>query len=267
MSDGESTPRRRPSYGLPGPSAPAAGADLGGSAPAPTGSGAQGYGTPGPGPQGFDQQGYGQEGFGRQSYGAQGYGADPYAPRTGPLPAMGTQPPAPPRRRGLWPLIIGLVLLLVVAPVAAIGGIIWSMTSLAGGVSSGPTPMDGGTATVEADANEMLLVYVPAADADGAECTAEGSAPGAVSTVPSSSAVTFADGQEYVQVLGVASLDATTVTLSCTGTEASGYLGPYSLLGVAAPLLIGPIIGVVAGLIGLVLTIVGIVLLARSRPA
>ncbi len=141
------------------------------------------------------------------------------------------------------------------------------MSSLVGGVTSGPTPMDGGTATIEVAANEMLIVYVPAADADAAQCTAEGSAPGAVSTVPSSGSVTFADGQEYVQVLGVASLDDTTVTLTCTETEAPGYLGPYSLLGVAAPLLIGPIIGVVAGLIGLVLTIVGIVRLARSRPA
>lgn len=270
MSDGESTtpaPRRRPSYGLPGPSAPAAGAGPGGSAPAPHGDGAQGFGAQAPGPQGFGAQGYGEQGYGSQNYGSQDYGADPYAPRTGPLPATGPQPSAPSRRRGLWPLIIGLVLLLVVAPVAAIGGIIWSMSSLAGGVASGPTPMDGSTASIEVGANEMLIVYVPAADADAAECTAEGSAPGAVSTVPSSGVVAFADGQEYAQVLGVATLDDTTVTLTCTGTEAPGYLGPYNLLGVAAPLLIGPIIGVVAGLIGLVLTIIGIVLLARSRPA
>jgi hypothetical protein len=85
--------------------------------------------------------------------------------------------------------------------------------------------------------------------------------------VPSSTATTFGDGSEYVQVLGVASLQDTTATISCTGTEAPAYLGPYSLFGMMAPLVIGPIIGVVAGLVGLVLTIVGIVLLVRSRRA
>ena len=42
-------------------------------------------------------------------------------------------------------------------------------------------------------------------------------------------------------------------------------LGPYSVFSMAGPLLIGLVIGVLAGLIGLVLTIVGIVKLVRSR--
>jgi hypothetical protein len=164
------------------------------------------------------------------------------------------------------PLVIGLVLLVVIAPAATIIGIVWSLGSLVGDATSGPTPIEAST-TLELSANEMVIVYVPAEDAATAECTAEGSAPGAVTTVPSSTATTFGDGSEYVQVLGVASLQDTTATISCTGTEAPAYLGPYSLFGMMAPLVIGPIIGVVAGLVGLVLTIVGIVLLVRSRRA
>ncbi|MGO3290048.1 MULTISPECIES: hypothetical protein [unclassified Brachybacterium] len=274
MSDGESTtpaPRQRPSYGLPGPtptSAPRADA-----APqfGPQNDGEQNYGTQGYGSQGYGSQNYGSQNSGTQGYGS--FGTDPYAPQTGPLPASVRSGPgapggsgaAPRRRRGLWPLIIGLVLLVVIGPAATIGGIVWSVGSLVGDATEGPVPMQGATADIEVPANEMLIVYVPLADAAAAECTAEGSTPGAVTTVPSSTETTFGDGSQYVQVLGVAALEDTTVTVSCTGTDAPAYLGPYSVFSMAAPLLIGPIIGVIAGLIGLVLTIIGIVLLVKSR--
>lgn len=263
MSDGESTtpaPRKRPSFGLPGPTTPGPGAD-------------PQQGAPSHDPYGqAPQQGYGQA-----SYGASF--AD--GPQTGPLPpgALAASPPGGPsasgpgrsgrsgRRRGVLPLVIGLVLLLAIAPAATIVGIVWSLGSLVGDASEGPTPMEASTATLELSANEMVIVYVPATDAATAECTAEGSDPGAVTTVPSSTATTFGNGEEYVQVLGVASLQDTTATISCTGTDAPAHLGPYSLFGMMAPLVIGPIIGVVAGLAGLVLTIMGIVLLVRSRRA
>ncbi|WP_245822534.1 hypothetical protein [Brachybacterium avium] len=162
-------------------------------------------------------------------------------------------------------MIIGLVLLLVIGPAATIGGIVWSVGSLAGDAASGPTVIGADSSEIDVSANEMLIVYVPQEDAAGAECTAEGSQPGALSVVPSASSVTFGDGSRYEQKIGVAVLEDTTVTISCTGTDAPAYLGPYSLFGMAAPLLIGPIIGLISGLVGLVLTIVGIVLLVRSR--
>lgn len=258
MSDGEPTtpaPRQRPSYGLPGPTSPTPG-----TTPA--------YGAP------AQQDQYGQytqqdQYVQHEQYGAVGspgpYGHDPHQPQTGPLPASAGPGPTPRRRRGLWPLLIGLALLLVVGPAATIGGIVWAVSSLAGDASSGPNQMEAASAEVEVEANEMLIVYVPQADAASAECTAEGAQPGAVSVVPSSTSITFGDGSQYVQTLGVATLEETTVTISCTGTDSPAYLGPYSLFGMAGPLLIGPIIGVIAGLIGLVLTIVGIVLLVRSR--
>ena len=241
MSDGDSAPpagRPRPSYGLPGPTPSAPGSE-----PAP-------------------QQGS----FGPAAPGA----TDPYAPQTGPLPATGApgghgHAGAPRRRRGLLPLIIGLVLLVVVAPAAVIIGIVWSFSSLVGDAGSGPQALGGASSQIEMSANEMLLLYIPSEDAAAAECTATGSSAGHVSTVPSSGSVTFSDGSEYVQTMGVATLEDTTVTIDCTGTEDPAYLGPYSLFGMAAPLLIGPAIGVIAGLVGLVLTVVGIVLLLRSR--
>ncbi|WP_114855110.1 hypothetical protein [Brachybacterium sp. YJGR34] len=256
MSDGESTtpaPRKRPSYGLPAPTTPAPG---GGGAPqqwSPSGQEAPGgdpYGAPAPG--------------GAPTGGPFGGGE---VPQTGPLPSTGHLGPARRRRRGVVPLVIGLILLVIVGPVMTIGGIVWSMSSLVPDATSGPTVIDGGTVDLEVPANEMLIVYVPAEDAEAAQCTAEGSGSGDVSTVPSSSTTVFGDGSEYVQVLGVATLQDTTVTISCTGTDGPAYLGPYSLLSMAGPLLIGPIIGVVAGLVGLILTIIGIVLLVRSRRA
>ena len=273
MSDGESTtpaPRQRPSYGLPGPTSAAPGAEA---APqfGTQNDGSSVHGSPNYGEQTYGEQAYGAQSYGTQSYGT--FGTDPYAPQTGPLPASVRSTPgasgrsggSPHRRRGLWPLIIGLVLLLAIGPAATIGGIVWSVGSLVGDAAEGPVPMQGPTADIEVPANEMLIVYVPLADAAAAECTAEGSTPGAVTTVPSSTETTFGDGSQYVQVLGVAALEDTTVTVSCTGTDAPAHLGPYSMLSMAAPLLIGPIIGVIAGLIGLVLTIIGIVLLVKSR--
>lgn len=259
MSDGESTtpaPRRRPSYGLPGPTSPAA----------DPGSGAS-FGAPSP----HAASPHASSPFAASPYAAH-TGPGPYdspyggGPQTGPLPAHGAPAPAARRRRGLWPLIIGLVLLLVVGPAATIIGIVWSLGGLVSDTASGPTVLQGGSGTVEVSANEMVIVYVPQADAEGATCTAEGSQPGAVTSVPSTSSVTFGDGSQYEQVLGVAALEDTTVTISCTGTDAPAYLGPFSMTGMAAPLLIGPIIGFVAGLLGLVLTIIGIVMLVRSRP-
>ena len=233
MSDGESStpaPRRRPTYGLPGPTGQ------------PSGHGAP-FGddpvtalpaSPPPSPEG--------PGSGRAS-------------RTG----------GAARRRGVLPLVLGLVLLVVIAPLAVVIGLVWGFGSLVGDTAQGPTVFDAGGEQIELSANEMLIVYIPSEDAAGASCAPEDSA--AVSSVPTSGSVEFPDGTSYEQSLGLLALEDTTVTLSCTGTEQPGYLGPYNVLQMAGPMLLGPAIGVVAGLAGLVLTIVGLVLLLRSRSA
>ena len=230
MSDGESStpaPRRRPTYGLPGPT-------------------------------------------GQPSQHAAPFGDDPVTA----LPA--SPPPAPEGpdsgrsgrsgpRRGVLPMVLGLVLLVVIAPLAVVIGLVWGFGSLVGDTAQGPTVFDAGGEQIELSANEMLIVYIPSEDAAGASCAPEDSA--AVSSVPTSGSVEFPDGTSYEQSLGLLALEDTTVTLSCTGTEQPGYLGPYNVLQMAGPMLLGPIIGVVAGLAGLALTIVGLVLVLRSRAA
>lgn len=292
MSDRDSTSggRRRPTYGLPGPvpgrddAAPQG--QPGAQGPGVPGHDGQGYGAQGYGWQGYDGQGYdGQEQYGAPSpvsapvrpagqaapqpsqdpYGASPHGhpagASPYA-ASAPAPGGPTQPR---KRRGIIPLVVGLVLLLVIAPAVTIGGLVWSFGSIVSDQVSGPTVLQGSSGEVPMAANEMIIVYIPSEDAAGSSCTAETPDQGSITIVPTSGTVTFGDGSTYEQAIGVAAVADTTVTVSCEGTDAPAYLGPYSVFGIAGPLLIGPAIGIFTGLAGLVLVIVGIVKLVRSR--
>ena len=66
MSDGESTtpaPRQRPSYGLPGPTSAAPGAEA-----------APQFGTHNDGSSVHGSPNYGEQTYGEQAYGAQSYG-------------------------------------------------------------------------------------------------------------------------------------------------------------------------------------------------
>ncbi|MGP5625636.1 hypothetical protein [Brachybacterium alimentarium] len=294
MADGESTtpaPRRRPTYGRPAPTTPGPTDGAPGAADGSYGAGGGAYGAAdgayGPahgsagGPYGAAGSPYGAADGASgnsapqwgSSFGSAAPGSDRSPSADGSVLASGPLPPQPPnsapprKRRGLLPLLIGLALLVLIAPITAIGGLVWGFSSLGGDASDGPTVIEGSTGELEMSANQMLILYVPAEDADATTCTAEGTSANAVTTVPTSGEVTFGDGVAYSQTMGVAALEDTTVTITCEGTDAPAYLGPYNLLSVAAPMLIGPIIGIVAGLIGLALTIVGIILLARSRQA
>lgn len=265
MSDGDSSSspsRRRPSYGLPAPTdgqvTPGAQGDPAGQAPGAPVSGSA-YGSPSSGSSSYGSPATGEGPTGGPS------GAGPSDPYAAPAPVGGA--PAPRRRRrGVVPLVIGLVLLVIIGPVAVIGGLVWGFSSVMGQAASGPTAIQGSTGTVEMSANEMLILYVPTADS-GATCTVEGSSAGDVTTVGTSGTVTAPDGTEYEQTLGAVATADTTATITCEGTQAPAYMGPLDVFGIALPLVLGPIIGILAGLVGLVLTIVGIVLLVRSRQS
>lgn len=221
-------PRPRPSYGLPGP-APA---------PAPTPT-------------------------------APSEDDSPRATTPLPPPQFSGQGQAPTRRRrrGLIPLLLGLLGMFVLAPAALIIGIIIAFSGLTSQVMDGPTALENGTVTVPANAGEMYLVYVPEASADSATCTAKGSSADAVTAVPSSSTVTFPDGSKYRQTMGAMAIHDTKVTISCEGIPEgqAAYLGPVSAQQLGIPLLLGAVISVVLGVIGLVLVIIGILGLVRSR--
>ncbi|MBM7499549.1 putative membrane protein [Brachybacterium muris] len=278
--DGTSSGSRRPTYGLPGPLPGSEGpapqdpyADAGGSPQ----DGSQQYGAQQHDSQQYGAQpgssahpsqggsGYGTPGDGTPGQGAPGHDAPAYGPGGQQGPVGYAQPPKK-RRRGIIPLVIGLVLLVVVAPLVTIGGLVWAFGSLASDTMTGPEVLNGGSGEVSIAANEMIIVYVPSEDAAGTTCTAESTGQSNdVVVTPTSGTVTLGDGQSYEQTIGVAALADSTVTVSCEGTDAPAYLGPYSLFGIAGPMLIGPAIGVLAGLVGLVLVIVGIVKLVRSR--
>lgn len=245
--DGTSGGSRRPTYGLPGPLPGSDGPATQDPYPAPGGSG------------------YGAPGYGTPDQGAPGHVGPAYGPGSGPDPVRQSGTPKK-RRRGIIPLVIGLVLLVVVAPLVTIGGLVWAFGSLASDTMTGPEVLNGGSGEVSIAANEMIIVYVPSEDADSTTCTAESTGQSNdVVVTPTSGTVALGDGQSYEQTIGVAALADSTVTVTCEGTDAPAYLGPYSLFGIAGPMLIGPAIGILAGLVGLVLVIVGIVKPVRSK--
>lgn len=274
--DGRSpSSRPRPSYGLPGPTeAPDAGGTRGDagspdrSAPEPTGP-SSGFSSSGSGSSGSSSSGFGSSGHPAPGDSASGpFGSAPSEPRnTFPVPDGGPAPQKPRRRRGIIRIILGLVLLLVVGPAALVIGLFASAGNLVDAAASGPTAMAGSETSLEVPANSLVIVYIPEADAQTAQCTATSQDPGAVSTVPAQGQpITFGDGSTYRQDIGVVASADTTVTIRCTGTTAdAGYIGPYSVFGLALPAVIGVGAGIVLGLVGLVLLIVGIVVAVRHR--
>jgi F0F1-type ATP synthase assembly protein I len=285
--------RPRPSYGLPGPSAggqsndgagssrpsfglPGAGSTDGTSGPGGTaGQGAPGQrpdqGSPfgAPAPSGSDGGAPSQPGSS---------GSQPPAPSGYVMPGVGGSGPGGPagptgagtatRRRGRVPLFVGIALI-VIALIVAIVGVILGVRNIANAVGDGPQTITDGSADVQLDNLEMLIVYVPAEDASTAECKASSPDDSVVETQSGGQDITFPNGDSYVQTLGVASTTSTTVTLDCTGTTSAdaAYVGPINPMGLLVPLIGGPVLGVMIGLVGLVLTIVGIVLMVRSRRA
>ncbi|PWH06385.1 hypothetical protein DEO23_05265 [Brachybacterium endophyticum] len=241
------------------------------------------YGLPGPTPSEQSANGadssrpeYGRPDEGRPATGQPAGGSAapfessaPSAPSGFVMPSGGAAATtAPPRRRGKLPLILGIILI-VAAFVIAIVGLVLGVRSIMGAVGDGPAKISNGTADVKLDRLEMLVVYVPSEDADSATCTTSSPGDKTVETESAGQSITFPDGSSYVQKLGVAATDSTTVTLTCKGTSSAdaAYIGPMNPTKMLLPLIGGPALGVMIGLVGLVLAIIGIVLLVRTRRA
>jgi hypothetical protein len=146
----------------------------------------------------------------------------------------------------------------------AIGGILIGSAQIGEQAVSGPATL-GTEDTMDLESWEMVTVYIPQTDVDaGAGCTAEADDPSQIQQVPSSSQVQFPDGM-YVQTLGIMATGDTAVTITCEGTDAAAFLGPFSVAKMMGFMIGGPILGLLTGTIGLVLLVIGIVLLVRSR--
>lgn len=168
------------------------------------------------------------------------------------------------RRRGLVPLIVGLVLLLVIGPGVAVGSVLLSMRDIISAAANGPAEISADGTVVDLKANEMVLLYVPQADETTAQCTAE-PADAEITVAHSTGAVELPQGT-YVQKRGIVAMQDTQITLSCTGLsqDPALYLGPMSLVSIGMTMLVGILVALALGFVGLVLTVVGIVGLVRS---
>jgi hypothetical protein len=284
MSSPEDRPtsRRPQEYGVPGPTQGQPPHDGYGVQPPHAGdtygSPAQGGGfnnTPDQGdPFGRPAQGdpFGQpnsgSGYGQPApdSGFNSPGPDPYQGPTpyAPLPSGGAGSTAPTKRRGVVPLVIGLILMVVIAPVLTIGGIGLGVGSAAKSIVS-PERFDSDSTDVSMSSWQMVVVYVPEEDASSTTCSATAENSEDVTTMPATDETTDFGDNTYSDALTVMTTNDANVTITCDGTDNALYSGPMSLTKLLGPTIIGPILGFVAGLVGLILTIVGIVKLVRSR--
>ena len=256
--DQPATPkRRRPSYGLPGPTEPQV-------EPREDASSAVPYGSPASAPNtGQTASAHPESAPG---WGAPGLTAPSTTAPTEGVPTGAPGGNAPRKRRGVWPLIIGLVLLLIVGPALGIGSVLFSMREVVSAASSGPIEVPADGLEIELAANEMVFLYVPQADAASAQCTGTAADDGQITTVAASGAVDLPQGA-YEQKAGVVALQDTKVTITCDGVSKGPalYIGPVSLASMGITLLVGLLGALALGLVGLILTVVGIVKLVRSR--
>lgn len=169
------------------------------------------------------------------------------------------------RRRALVPLIIGLVLLLIIGPGVGIGSFALSLREVISAASEGPAEIPADGLEVDLEANEMMFIYVPQADAATAECTIEPTGE-QITEVLAQGEVELPQGT-YQQHKGIVTTQDAHITLQCEGVSSNPalMLGPISMSSIGLTLLVGLLLALALGLAGLVLTVVGIVRLVRSR--
>jgi hypothetical protein len=260
--------RRRPSYGLPGPQQGPQGQSSYGSSPQP----GNGYGSPAQGghgsPAGADGAGYGGGPSASDPFGppATPTGRMGYAGGPG-FPVHGATAPRK-KRRGIIPLVIGIVLVVVglfTTFFGAVAGVtVGAMKSGSGSFTA--QPFDGDSATMDLDGYSMVMIAVPEEDAGKARCTVDSSIQGAITETDTEQDLPMPDGSTYKTTTSFITTQATTATIDCEGTDSPAYVGPIglSLSDVGGPLIVGTVIGALPGILGVVLIIVGIVKLVRS---
>jgi hypothetical protein len=260
--------RQRPSYGLPGPQQGRPGQAAPG-----------GYGSPTSGPDAQQGQPGSSDPFGPPPTptGPMGYEGGPGYPVLG---ADGTHraggsngtggtggglggTAGPQKRRGIIPLVVGIILLLI-SPFPTLIGVAVGSSGLVDDLTSSK-PLDGDSATEQLDSWQMVIVAVPTGDVDNASCTMSSPDNGALVEQSTSGQIPLENGRTYeLTRIGVAS-SSTEVSITCDGSNDAVYIGPMSMWGFMGRMLAGFGISTVIGILGIVLTIVGIVKLVRSR--
>jgi hypothetical protein len=172
-----------------------------------------------------------------------------------------------PRRRGLLVLILGLVCMIVVAPVVSIAIIfsgVMKITDL--NFPVGNPVAAGSTIELPADQREVVLVAGELID-HSCVVTSPGSRPLPLTQQSSSTEVTIdLEGSRYTESARFTTTEAGAYQVSCGDgaavISASSFDSHFRNL--VTRIVVGALIGVLLGLIGLVLLILGIIRLVRS---
>ena len=182
-----------------------------------------------------------------------------------------------PKRRGVWPLVIGLVLMVIVAPVVFFGGVTYAAKHVVNVARDAELVQSGGTVTLDANEKALVMVDVGAApnselsvnsDTSVATQTCEVAGPDGVATVDTGFGLSAnLNGRSYESAGVYTATSAGAYTVTCagpakvlSGADATGLIG-----GTLMPAVVGFLLATLAGLIGLGLAILGIVRLVRSR--
>ena len=182
-----------------------------------------------------------------------------------------------PKRRGVWPLVIGLVLMVIVAPVVFFGGVTYAAKHVVDVARDAELVQSGGTVTLDANEKALVMVDVGAApnselsvnsDTSVATQTCEVAGPDGVATVDTGFGLSAnLNGRSYESAGVYTATSAGAYTVTCagpakvlSGADATGLIG-----GTLMPAVVGFLLATLAGLVGLGLAILGIVRLVRSR--
>ena len=182
-----------------------------------------------------------------------------------------------PKRRGVWPLVIGLVLMVIVAPVVFFGGVTYAAKHVVDVARDAELVQSGGTVTLDANEKALVMVDVGAApnselsvnsDTSVATQSCEVAGPDGVATVDTGFGLSAnLNGRSYESAGVYTATSAGAYTVTCagpakvlSGADATGLIG-----GTLMPAVVGFLLATLAGLVGLGLAILGIVRLVRSR--
>lgn len=186
--------------------------------------------------------------------------------------------PGMPKRRGVWPLVVGIVFMVVISPVIFFGAMIVGAKDAIDVVEKAPVISQGGSVQVGADQYMVVLADVgPAAD-DGINASSGGPVPTCTVRDPQgqdvqldnaeSSLTVSKDGRSYAFAGTFKSTDQGRYTIDCEDGNALVPAGPEaeeSLTNFVTYVLVGLVAATIVGIIGLILVIVGIVKLVKSN--
>lgn len=184
-----------------------------------------------------------------------------------------------PKRRGLALLIVGLVLMILLAPAAFFGGIGVGAYRVVQAVSDAPIVQAGGTRHFNQGDKAVLLPMVGTSSSDSGvnsgstdvtapECSVTAPDGQSVAVTSESSGTTVDKNRErFAQSGSFTAATAGDYTIDCSGQQVMVLDdSAFSAIGgkMVLPLVIGTIVASIVGITGLVLTIVGGVKLSRS---